>query len=369
MTLASVPMPEPLVPTDRPTRVGIVGLGQIYALNITAYRNFPEAEIVALCDRDADKLAARGAEWPGAARYTELEEFLAHDMDVVEVLVPSPFHCDVVCQVLDAGFHVNLQKPMAHNVEQADRMIEAARRNDRVLRVMENYLFYEPLRVLKRVVESGEIGEPAGLHLKMVATGNGGWDVDPAAWRWQFEQMAEAGGILIYDDGWHKFSVARWLFGPVREVMAWIGETEVVPGITIDAPTTVMWKHANGLRGVWDITFAPDMLTPSHYYSNDERFEVQGRKGFVRVNRCTARVRQEPSVEVYVDGECRTYHALDDDWASSFRDQSRAFIRWLRGDQAGELLWSDTEARAVMQFLAAARESSRLNVPVTLPEE
>ena len=141
-------------------------------------------------------------------------------------------------------------------------MIEAARRNDRVLRVMENYLFYEPLRVLKRVVESGEIGEPAGLHLKMVATGNGGWDVDPATWRWQLEQTADAGGILIYDDGWHKFSVARWLFGPVREVMAWIGETEVFPGITVDAPTTVMWKHANGLRGVWDITFAPDMSRP-----------------------------------------------------------------------------------------------------------
>jgi len=40
----------------------------------------------------------------------------------------------------------------------------------------------------------------------------------------------------------------------------------------------------------------------------------------------------------------------------------------LRGDPAGELLWSDTEARAVMQFLAAARESSRLNTPVTITE-
>ena len=356
------------VPTDRPTRVGIVGLGQIYTLIITAYRDFSDAEIVALCDRDPDKLAVRGAEWPTAKQFTDLDAFLTHDMDVVEVLVPSPLHCDVVCQVLEAGFHVNLQKPMAHNLEQADRMIDAARSARRVLRVMENYLFYEPLRVLKDVVESGEIGEPAGLHLKMVATGNGGWDVPFDTWRWQFEQAAEAGGILVYDDGWHKFSVARWLFGPVREVMAWIGETEIGPGITIDAPTTVMWKHESGLRGVWDITFAPDMLTPSRYYSNDERFEVQGRKGFVRVNRCTARVMQEPSVEVYVDGQSRSYHALDDDWASSFRDSSRAFIRWLRGDPAGELLWSDTEARAVMQFLAAARESSERNAPVAITE-
>ena len=110
------------------------------------------------------------------------------------------------------------------------------------------------------------------------------------------------------------------------------------------------------------------MLTPSKYYSSDERFEVQGTKGFARVNRCTARVRQEPSVEVYVDGESRTYHALDDDWGSSFRDSSRQYIRWLRGDPAGELLWSAVEARAVMQFLTAARESSRRNTPVRIEE-
>ena len=52
-------MSEALVPTDRPTRVGIVGLGRIYDLNITAYRDFPEVEVVALCDRDEAKLATR----------------------------------------------------------------------------------------------------------------------------------------------------------------------------------------------------------------------------------------------------------------------------------------------------------------------
>ena len=361
-------MSEALLPTDRPTRVGIVGLGRIYDLNVTAYRDFPEAEVVALCDLDESKVAARAAEWPDAGRYTDLDRFLAHDMDVVEVLVPSPLHREVTCAALGAGFHVNLQKPMAANLAEADEMIRAATSAGRVLRVMENYIFYEPLRVLRRIVESGEIGDPTGFHMKMVATGKGGWDVPFETWLWQFEQAKDVGGILVYDDGWHKFSVALWLFGPVAEVMAWIGETEIGPGFSIDAPTTVMWNHESGLRGVWDVTFGIDMLTPSKYYSSDERFEVQGTKGFARVNRCTARVRQEPSVEVYVDGESRTYHALDDDWGSSFRDSSRQYVRWLRGDPAGELLWSAVEARAVMQFLTAARESSRRNTPVRIEE-
>jgi len=129
-------MSEALVPTDRPTRVGIVGLGRIYDLNITAYRDFPEVEVVALCDMDEAKLAVRGAEWPAAGRYTDLEEFLTHDMDVVEVLVPSPLHRDVVCATLGAGFHVNLQKPMAANLAEADEMIRAASNAGRVLRLM-----------------------------------------------------------------------------------------------------------------------------------------------------------------------------------------------------------------------------------------
>jgi predicted dehydrogenase len=358
-----------LLPDDRPTRVGVVGLGQIFTLNSAAYRGFPEAEIVALCDRDPARLEDRGSCWPAAARYSEIDKFLTHDMDVVEILVPSPLHSEITCAVLDAGFHVNLQKPMASDLAEADRMIAAARRSGRVLRVMENYVFYQPLRVLRQIVESGEIGSPAGFHMKMVATGRGGWEVPWETWQWQFEQARRTGhGILLYDDGWHKLSVALWLFGPVNEVMAWIGATEVVPGITIDAPTTLMWNHENGVRGVWDITFAPDMLTPSHYYSSDERFEVQGRRGFARVNRCTARVRQEPSLEVYVDGESRSYHALDDDWGSSFRDSTRQYLRWLRGDPAGELLWSAEEARAVMQFLTAARLSSEHHAPVRIED-
>ncbi len=350
----------------RPVRTAIVGLGRIYDLTILGYRDNPDAEVVALCDPDADRLARRASDWPDATPFAQLDEMLGRtDIDLVEVLVPSPLHCEVVCAALDAGHHVNVQKPMATTVEEADGMIAARDRSGRVLRVMENFIHYAPLRELKRVVESGEIGEPAGLHMKMVATGQGGWDVPWQTWEWYFEMARRGRGILVYDDGWHKFSVARWLFGPVREVMGWVGQTEVGPGIVIDAPSTIMWTHTNGLRGVFDITFAPDMLMRSDYYTNDERFEVTGRKGFVRVNRCTSRGLQMPSVEVYADGQMRTYHALDDDWASSFRTQTTEFLPWLvTGD--GELLWDADTARDVLAFQLAAIESSDQNAPVQL---
>jgi predicted dehydrogenase len=143
--------------TDRPVRVGILGLGRVYDLTITGYRGNDDAGIVALFDTDAEKLAQRGPEWPAAERYQNVDGFLGHDMDLVEVLVPTPAHRDIVCRILDAGFHVNVQKSMANTLADADAMLASAERNQRVLRVMENFLFYEPLQQLKAIVDAGEL--------------------------------------------------------------------------------------------------------------------------------------------------------------------------------------------------------------------
>ena len=141
---------------------------------------------------------------------------------------------------------------------------------------------------LKAVVESGDIGEVAGYHVKMVGSGNGGWDVPWSSFEYQLEQIKLGRGIMVFDDGWHKLSTALWLFGPVREVRAWIGVTSFGSGIDIDAPAMISWEHENGVRGVWDITLAPDLYLRSDYYTNDERWEVTGTKGYARVNRIMA---------------------------------------------------------------------------------
>jgi predicted dehydrogenase len=346
-------------PYDRPVRVAIIGLGRIYDLNKLAFVDNPDADVVALVDPNPLRLEERQRDWPIARTFASIDELAASglEVDAVEVLLPIPLHEAGVVSCLGHGWHVNLQKPIANDLESAIRMRDAAEANGRTLRVMENYLFYEPLQRLKAVVDSGELGSISGYHLKMVASGRGGWDVPADTYEWQFEQSRNGRGTLLFDDGWHKLSTALWLFGPVAEVRAWIGSTEVVPGIDVDAPTTIAWEHESGIRGVWDITLAVDMYLRSDYYTNDERWEVTGRRGFARVNRCTGRGIQSPSLETYADGEMRSHHALDDDWASSFRDSGRHWLRWLRTGE-GPLLWGADDAIEVLQFALAAYASS-----------
>jgi predicted dehydrogenase len=340
-------------------RAAFIGLGRIYDLNVRAYIDNPDVEVVALVDPSEARRAERQQDWPDARTFATAADLAASgvEVDAVEALLPIPLHVEGVVELLGYGWHVNLQKPMCNDLPSAQVMLDAARANDRVLRVMENYLFYEPLRKLKETVESGELGDVAGYHMKMVASGRGGWDVPASSYDWQFQQMQRGRGILVFDDGWHKLATALWLFGPIKEVRAWIGGTEVVPGIEIDAPSTLVWEHHNGIRGVWDITLAVDMYLRSDYYTNDERWEVTGRRGFARVNRCTGRGIQQPSLEVYADGEMRSSHALDDDWASSFRDSGRHWLRWLRTGE-GPLLWSGDDAVDVLRFALAAYASS-----------
>ena len=92
----------------------------------------------------------------------------------------------------------------------------------------------------------------------------------------------------------------------------------------------IAWEHENGVRGVWDITLAPDLYLRSDYYTNDERWEVTGRRGLRACQPLHGRGIQQPSLEVYADGEITSYHDLDDDWGSSFRDSGRHWLRWLR---------------------------------------
>jgi predicted dehydrogenase len=346
-------------PYDRPVRAAFIGLGRIYDLNMRAYVDNPDVEVVALVDPSEERRAERAADWPGVATFASAAELAASgvEVDAVEALLPIPLHEEGVIELLNFGWHVNLQKPMANDLASAQRMVDAAVANDRLFRVMENYIFYEPLLKLKALATSGDLGDISGYHMKMVGSGRGGWDVPMSSYEYQFQQMKRGRGVLVFDDGWHKLATALWLFGPIEEVRAWVGGTEVFPGIEVDAPTMIAWQHANGIRGVWDITLAPDMYLRSDYYTNDERWEITGRSGYARVNRCTGRGIQQPSLEVYLDGEMRSYHALDDDWGSSFRDSGRHWLRWLHTAE-GPMLWSAEEAMDVLRFALAVYASS-----------
>ncbi len=85
------------------------------------------------------------------------------------------------------------------------------------------------------------------------------------------------------------------------------------------------------MRAVLEIVFAPDMYFRSDHYTDDERVEVTGTRGYVRCNRISAQGVQEPSVVVYRDGEMRAFHDLADRPPDAFRASTAHGIDFYRG--------------------------------------
>src|SRR5439155_5913388 len=114
---------------------------------------------------------------------------------------------------------------------EAEAMVEAGRRSDRLFRVFENFRFYPPFQLAKRLIDEGAIGEPQSIQVSVIDGHHAGaWPVSEGALRWRYDRAINGGGPVVFDHGYHIFSIVIYLLGPVDEVMAWIDETPARAG-------------------------------------------------------------------------------------------------------------------------------------------
>ena len=163
-------------------RIGIVGIGFMGMIHYMAAVRVPQAQVTAICSRDPKK---RAGDWSGiqgnfgppggpmdlfgVATYADYEAFLADpNVDLVDLCVPSPDHAEWAIRALQAGKHVLVEKPIALTVEDADRMIEAARQADRLLMVGHVLPFFPEFAQARAIVESGQYGPIRAAHFKRV---------------------------------------------------------------------------------------------------------------------------------------------------------------------------------------------------------
>jgi predicted dehydrogenase len=337
---------------SRKLRVGFVGLGRVFDLNLRGYLDHAGAEVVALCEHDAALLAKRTAAFPAALATRDFDAFLKADLDLIEILTPHPLHEDMTVAALKGGAHVSVQKPMAMTLGECDRMIAAADASGRRLKVFENFLFYPPLVRARELMREGAVGRPLHFRMKVVMADRAqAWHVPDAASRWRHALAAEGrGGPMVFDHGHHMMSVALWLFGDVRDGYACIESTETPAGV-YDAPATLTWRHADPpVHGMWDVSLALKMTLRTDYYADAERFEIQGEEGVLTVTRCSDRMLDEPALTLYRGGELRAFHNLDSDWAASFPRSTKHFLDVLAGREAQEVLTAREGRRVIALY-------------------
>jgi 2-alkyl-3-oxoalkanoate reductase len=222
----------------RTFNVAFVGCGQIARVHLSALAGVPSARLVALCDRDRDHALALAQLAPHATLHRDLDEVLSvHCIDAVHVLTPPAPHAAIAIRAAEAGCHVLVEKPMALDRADADRMIEAAMRSGVTLVPNHNYSFKPSIERARELVLSGEIGEVVAVNGFYGIAGEQrsyGGDAGRSHWAWMLP-----GGVFTNFLPHLAYLQLAFLGGPTEVVGAALGGAP-------DKPTELVVQLARG---------------------------------------------------------------------------------------------------------------------------
>src|SRR5437660_11692689 len=142
-------------------RVALIGCGSRGRLVGRAFRQVPNVAFVAACDV-YDQNAGAAKDWAGSGctSYRDFRHALDRkDVDVVLVATPDHWHAIPTVLACQAGKDVYVEKPLAHNVREGRKMVEAARRHNRIVQTGTQQRSAEHYREIARIIQSGELGK------------------------------------------------------------------------------------------------------------------------------------------------------------------------------------------------------------------
>ncbi|GAA5059745.1 putative dehydrogenase [Thermocatellispora tengchongensis] len=228
------------MPGTAPVRTGLIGYGTagefFHAPLIDAA---PGLELAAVVTANPDRAARVDKRYPGARVVSSPAE-LWELCELVVVATPNRTHVPLAEEALRAGRAVVVDKPLAGTAGEAVALLRLAHERGLMLTVFQNRRWDGDFLTLRRLLESGELGEPHRLESRFER-----WRPLPkGGWR-ESGGPDEIGGLL-YDLGSHLVDQALHLFGPAETVYA---ETDVRrAGVANDDDAFIALTHENGAR-------------------------------------------------------------------------------------------------------------------------
>ncbi|WP_350347530.1 Gfo/Idh/MocA family oxidoreductase [Agromyces sp. G08B096] len=190
-------------------RAAIIGTGAIAHAHAEAIAAYPDAELVAVVDRDP-QAAERFAERYGVpVVFDDLEALLAAEpLHVLHVCTPPGVHAEQAIRALQAGLDVIVEKPPARSLDELDEMLSAAERAGRRLAVVFQQRTGTAAAHVRRLLDDGAFGRP------LVATCQTLWYRDDAYFEvpWRGSWATEGGGPTL-GHGIHQIDLLAWLLG------------------------------------------------------------------------------------------------------------------------------------------------------------
>ncbi len=261
-------------------KVGIVGMGFIGQQHFQTWAEVDGAEVVAVADKQVEKVAAAAQavggnvgeaeplDLSGVERFTDMEDMLAAGgFDLVDVCLPTVVHAAMTIKALDAGYHAICEKPMALTVDECDDMIATAGKNDKQLFVAHCIRFWPEYEVLAKMIKAGDFGRLVTMKFTRLSP-SPFWSQD--GW---LNDAGKSGGALL-DLHIHDADFIMSVMGMPKAVYSRAGH--ILPdGPKVDHVMTNYLYDDVAVLGEGGWAMPPD-------YPFEMAFEVLGEKGCLK---------------------------------------------------------------------------------------
>lgn len=243
-------------------RFAVVGCGHIGKRHAEMVVRDPGAELVALCDiRPKEEL---GIEAYPVAFFSEITSLLQSglDIDVINICVPNGLHAEMAIQAIESGHHVVIEKPMALQVQDAERVLQTSLKYQKeVFCVMQNR--YSPPSVwIKQMIDSGRLGKIYLVQLNCF------WNRDERYYKpggWHGDACLDGGTLFTQFS--HFIDIMYWLFGDIQHIQARFADFNHQQLTDFEDSGLVTFEFVNGGMGclnystaVWNKNMESSML-------------------------------------------------------------------------------------------------------------
>lgn len=243
-------------------RFAVVGCGHIGKRHAEMVVRDPGAELVALCDiRPKEEL---GIEAYPVAFFSDMTSLLQSglNIDVINICVPNGLHAELAIQAIESGHHVVIEKPMALQVQDAERVLQTSLKYQKeVFCVMQNR--YSPPSVwIKQMIDSGRLGKIYLVQLNCF------WNRDERYYKpggWHGDACLDGGTLFTQFS--HFIDIMYWLFGDIQHIQARFADFNHQQLTDFEDSGLVTFEFVNGGMGclnystaVWNKNMESSML-------------------------------------------------------------------------------------------------------------
>lgn len=228
-------------------RAAVIGCGDVSVVHLDAIQRIEGSALVGVCDSDPETAREVGERY-GVPSFTDARALLeTADPEVVQISTPHDQHVGVAVECLEAGVAVLTEKPVAHTVAEAERLVRwSAEHPDAVVGVCFQNRYNATSQAARELLSSGELGAVLGAFATVA------WHRTPAYYAkrpWRGQQVRSGGGTLI-NQAIHTIDLLQWLLGDVTAVGGRAGTYLLGEVVDVEDSAQLILDHTGGTRSV-----------------------------------------------------------------------------------------------------------------------